>query len=342
MKNIGSLNTKKYIIPYAFCPKGMEIMAELMKRPANQRPTARNLIEGHIFNCAGPEEDWPVWGPTPFSSWTPDLHTALIFARLKWDTDADNKPVNFSLRQNPHIAVLDTHMLFRHAETRDVQVFHTKALAEVFSEPDWKVHTEYLVYGKIHGPAHQVVCTRQFQGVGELKGSCWWKPERGPLAAEHIYRHDLTGDEVLKAKMVGDLFKAVGEERPDRTIGIMAAELARLQWDTALPDPYPEPIGLDLSWESHDIDLVLAIMAKELDGLGQLELWRRILVNPRQCTATLPNVGMMLNMLVDVESRVSSRRSSTASEKKKRKDPNRVSKPTRKISVARKIREDAG
>lgn len=338
MEDLGSLNTKKYIIPYAFRPKGMKIMADLMAGPADRRPTTRNLIEGHVCNCSGPDEDCPVWGPTPFSSWTPDLSTALAFARLKWDTEEDDSvPINISLRQNPRVAVLDTHMLSRHAETQDVQVFHMKALANVFNEPDWDLRTEYLVYGKVHGPAYKVVCARQIQEVGELKGSCWWQPEKGPHHVEHVYRHDLTEEEVLKAKLVGELFRSSDDNRPDRTIAVMAAELARLQWDSGMPDPYPKSIGLDLSWENHDIDLVAATVARELDSLAQLDAWRHALVNASQCTGAMPNVGMMVNMLVDVQSRIPVRRTSTASERRRRANANGVSKPTRKPSIARKI-----
>lgn len=80
--DVGSLNTKKYIIPYAFRPKGIKIMERLTAGPVDKLPSTKTLVQDHVFNCSGPDEDCSIWGPTPFSSWTPDLHNALYFARL--------------------------------------------------------------------------------------------------------------------------------------------------------------------------------------------------------------------------------------------------------------------
>lgn len=313
-------------------------MTELMNGPASKRPSTRDLINGHVFNCSGPDADCARWGPTPFSSWTPDLHLALLFSRLAWETDRYGKPINFSLRAYPRIAVLDTHMLSRHAETQDVRVFHMKAFGDIFKDPDFDIRAEYLVYGKVHGPAFQVVCVDRIQKVAALKGSCWRRPSRGSVG-EHIYRHDLTADEISRAKQVAELFGTDGDERPARTIAIMAAELARLQWDTGMPEAYPKPIGLDLTWETYDIDLVVEKVSAELEKLTQMDEFQRALVNPRQCTGRLPNVGMMVNLLKDVEARIPPLRSPTASEKRRRA-ANKVSKPTtlgRKPSIAKKI-----
>ncbi|CAN8097622.1 unnamed protein product [Discula destructiva] len=212
-----------------------------------------------------------------------------------------------------------------------------KAFANIFDEPDWNIRTEYLVHGKVHGPAFQGVCADQIQGVAILKGSCWWQPYKGPHT-DQVYRHDLTEDEVQKAKQVAELFGSEGDEQPTVTIAVMAAELARLQWDTGMPEPYPKPIGLELSWESHDVDLFTENVSKELDLVAKMPTadWRRTLVNPRQYTGAMPNVGMMVNLLKDVEGRISQPRSPTASEKKKNNE-NKVSKPRRKPSIAKKI-----
>lgn len=132
MCDVGNLNTKKRIIPYDFRAKSIRIMERLMAGPVDKRPGTKDLIQGHVFNCSGPDEDCSIWGPTPSSSWTPDLHTALYFARLPWEFDYDGNIVRTVLRNYPRIAMLDIHMLYKHAETQDVRVYHTKAFAQIF------------------------------------------------------------------------------------------------------------------------------------------------------------------------------------------------------------------
>lgn len=188
--DVGSLNTKKYIIPYAFRPKGIKFMERLMAGPVDKIPSTKNLVQGHVFNCSGPDEDCSIWGPTPFSSWTPDLHTALYFARLQSEVDCDDNIFITSLRKYPRIAVLDTHMFCKHVETQDVRIYHSRTFAQIFDEPQWDLRTEYLVYGKVSGPAFYVVCVDKIQEVASLVGSCWWTPE-GEASAATLSHHNL-------------------------------------------------------------------------------------------------------------------------------------------------------
>lgn len=333
--DVGSLNTKKHIIPYAFRPKGIKIMENIMAGPENQRPGTKELIEGHVFNCSGPDEDCPIWGPTPFSSWTPDLHTALYFARLQWEVDDDGNVVPTALRKYPRIAVLDTHMLSTYAETQDVRVYHTKALAQIFEEPDWDLRTEYLVYGKVSGPAYDVVCVDKIQEVANLAGSCWRTLE-GQASTATLSRHNLTKDEVLKAKKMAELFQRDDEDQPDVIIALVAAELARLQYDTGVPLPYPKQLTLSVKWEERDIDMVVDTVSSQIDALAGMDKARRTLVNPRQCTHALPNVGMMTNMLMGIQLKIPPP-SPTPSEKRRRADASRVTKSKKKIGVTKKI-----
>lgn len=333
--DVGSLNTKKHIIPYAFRPKGIKIMEKIMAGPESKRPDTRDLIEGHVFNCSGPDEDCPIWGPTPFSSWTPDLHTALYFARLQWEVDDRGNMVRTALRKYPRIAVLDTHMLSKHIETQDVRVYHTKAFAQIFEEPDWDLRTEYLVYGKVSGPAFHVVCVDKIQEIANLAGSCWQTLD-GKASATRLSRHSLTTDELVKARKVAELFQRDNEDQPDVIIAIVAAELARLQCDTGVPLPYPKPSTIPVEWEDRDIDRVIDTLTSHIDALSGLDKARRTLVNPRQCTLALPNVGMMTNMLMGIQLKLLPP-SPTPSEKRRRADGSRVVKPKKKISVTKKL-----
>lgn len=311
-------------------------MAQLMAGPANKRPSTKELIQGHVFNCSGPDADCAVWGPTPFSSWTSDLHTALAFARIAWETDENEKPCNFRLRQYPRIAVLDTYMLSSYAETKDVRVYHTKAFANIFGEPDWDLRTEYLVYGRISGPAFHAIPVSRIQEVADLGSSCWWSPQHEP-AKSVLSRHDMTEAEVLKAKRVAELFEREGEEQPDVVIAILAAELARLQWDTGMPLPYPKQSPLPVTWDEKDIDLVVEATSQALNSLSRMDESRRSLVNPRQCTNALPNVGMMVNMLTAIQAKIPPS-SPSPSEKRRRSNTNRVSKTKlRKPGIAKRM-----
>lgn len=310
-------------------------MAEIMAGPANKLPGPRELIEGRIFNCFEPDEDCPIWGPTPFSSWTPDLHTALYFARIAWQTDENNKLCNRKLRKYPRIAVLDTHMLSRHEETKDVRVYHMKALADIFKEPDWNLRSEYLVYGKVTGPAFHVACVDKIREVANLGGSCWWSPQ-DEAATATLARHNLTQDEITKANKMAEVFKRDGEEQPDVIIAVIAAELARLQCDTGVPLPYPDPPPLLVKWEEKDIDMVIETATPMIDMLMTMEKSRRTLVNPRQCTHALPNVGMMVNMLMGIQLKMPPC-SPTPSENQRRAHMNGIAKTKKKSGVAKRM-----
>ncbi|KAJ4422401.1 hypothetical protein N0V82_002957 [Gnomoniopsis sp. IMI 355080] len=226
-------------------------------------------------------------------------------------------------------------MLSRHQENQDVHAYQMNAFADIFQQPDWHLRTEYLVYGKVSGPAFHVVCVDRIQEVANPLGSCWWTPEDETFTAS-LPRHNLTKDEIKKAKVVADMFKRDGEEQPDVIIAIIAAELARLQCDTGVPLPYPKPLTLSIKWEEKDIDLVVETMSKFLDVLLAMEKSRRVLVNPRQCTQALPNVGMMVNMLMGIQLKMPPP-SPTPSEKKTIADANRITKTKRKSGVAKKM-----
>lgn len=156
------------------------------------------------------------------------------------------------MRKYPRIAVLDTHMLSKHAETQDVRVYHTSAFAQIFDEPEWDLGTEYLIYKKVSGPAFHVVCVDRIQEVANLVGSCWRTPE-GQGSTATSSRHKVTKDEAVKAKKFAEMFKRDDRDQPDVTVAIVAAQLARLQYDTGVPFPYPKPLTLSIECEEKDV-----------------------------------------------------------------------------------------
>lgn len=186
-----------------------------------------------------------------------------------------------------------------------------------------------FVYGKVSGPALHVVCVDKIQEVASLVSSCWWTPE-GEASAATLSHHNLTEDEVVKAKKGAKMFQHDDEDQADVVIAIVAAELARLQYDTGVPLPYPEPLTLPFTWEEKDIDMVVDTLNQQINALVGMEKARRTIVNPRQCTQALPNVGMMNNMLMGIHS-------PTPSEKRRRADANRVAESKKKTGTAKKI-----
>lgn len=132
------------------------------------------------------------------------------------------------------------------------------------------------------------------------------------------------------------MFQRDDEDQPDVIIAILAAELARFQYDTGVPLPYPKPLTVHIKWEEKDIDMVIDTLNQQINALVGMEKARRTLVNPRQCTHALPNAGMMNNMLMGIQLKIPPP-SPNFREKRRRADANRVAKSKKKTGTAKTI-----
>ncbi|KAL7623200.1 hypothetical protein AAE478_006881 [Parahypoxylon ruwenzoriense] len=128
---------------------------------------------------------------TCFSSWSPDLETALAYTQY--------------LDDGSYLAILDTSLLGRH-----VEIHHTVSLSDIgladSYDPD-----EFLLYGPIGGQAYHCVPCSEIQKLGFSDDYLSWDSK------------PVTREEVRAAIRIAELFRQDGDQRPDVILAVTAA-----------------------------------------------------------------------------------------------------------------------
>ncbi|KAJ4397066.1 hypothetical protein N0V93_001290 [Gnomoniopsis smithogilvyi] len=194
------LNNEQGVTPHAFLP-GKSPMPWTMQ----EIPTKRfsHLVVNHLSNSQEMA--------TPFSSWSPDLGTALYFATGQYFR---HRKID---SQKCYLAVLDTWEMFSEEE----RPFRVVPMGMI-GEPT--CGCEYLVYGPVQGPAYSVV---RIEDIQQAVGCPLWPycPTREPIP------HRITAEELQEARNMSQLFK--GSKAMKWTVFL--AENCRQQWSSPRP-----------------------------------------------------------------------------------------------------------
>lgn len=165
------LNNMQGVTPYAFLP-GKQTM------PKSMRDVSGNDLSILVYNHVCNEQVLA----TPFSSWSPDIGTALYFATGHYARLAKVKGASIIDPRQCSIAVLDTWKVFSLKE-RPYRVSQMAAIGVP------RYECEYLVYGRVSGPAYTLVLIEGIQEAVEcLRWPCC--PTRQPMS------HPLTIEEL--------------------------------------------------------------------------------------------------------------------------------------------------
>lgn len=263
------LNTRQGVTPHAFLP-GQPPMPKSMR---DLSPNTFSLYAAnHIHNS--PKMT------SPFSSWSPDLGTALYFATGQfgghnWDGVAGNIDP-----RSCFIAVLDTWTMY----TDEERPYHIVPVAMI-GQPS--CGCEYLVYGPVRGPAYTVVSMADIQ---EAVGCPYWPycSTRRPMP------HPFSPGELQEALSMSRLFN----RSKAMQLTVFLAENCRQQWASPNPGQRDDTLGPPqwrrggLNWDQSFEDIsklmvflstraelvsykdTLPLFNKDTDslGMGQLQL----------------------------------------------------------------------
>lgn len=222
------LNTEQGVTPHAFLPGKLHISDSL--RDIKPRSLAR-FVAHHLCNSSYLE--------TPFSSWTPDLATALHFATGNYSKHSDTMKVN---SKQCYIAVLDTWKMYSDEE----RPFHIVPVAKI-GQP--ACGCEYLVYGPVRGPAYTVV---RVEDIQKAVGCPQWPycATRAPMP------HSPTYVEMQEARTVSNVFNGCKAMR----LTIFLAEICRQQWCSPEPGQHDRDLAElspeTMNWNANPRDLL--------------------------------------------------------------------------------------
>lgn len=234
---------------------------------------------------------------TFFSSWTPDLHTALEFATRTGCGSGAFLYIPGSL------AVLDVKSWLTEAERR-LRIFHILALQIPPGgrmPKGWKNWPrepntcEYLIWGPVTGPAMRLVAIDRIQR--EIR-CCLW-----PVLVIPPMPHQVAPREVHDAAKIGALFRRVGDGAAGAALAlsVAAAELARRQYKPPLPKEWEEDKNyrkwLHLTWGSHGKQKfeIMCLLFKFIPGLAYAPFDK--LINYGVNLVGFPQVQLMYDLL---------------------------------------------
>lgn len=227
------LNSKKGVIPHAFLP-GQPRMPETV------RDISANKLSQLVVNHLTFSREMA----TPFSSWSPDLGTALHFATGQYSEHTSAGAGGGAIDMSQcFIAVVDTWKMFTKAN-RPYRIVSAGKMGQT------RVGCEYLVYGPVQGPAYTVV---RIEDIQQAVGCSQWPccPTRNPMP------HAFTAEELQEAYNMSKLFN--GSKAMKLTVFL--AENCRQQWASPVPGDFDQKLGSllpdkrTLSWKHSRINL---------------------------------------------------------------------------------------
>lgn len=285
------LNTTQGVTPHAFLPWQPPMPKDMRDFSPN---TFSLYAANHLSNS-------PRLA-SPFSSWSPDLGTALYFATGQfkghnWDAVAGNIDP-----RSCFIAVLDTWTMF----TDEERPYHIVPVAMI-GQPS--CGCEYLVYGPVRGPAYTVVSIADIQ---RAVGCPYWPycSTRSPMP------HPFSPGELQEALHMSRLFN----RSKAMQLTVFLAENCRQQWDSPNPgQPDDKLASLQfrrevLNWDRSFEDIskmmvfifscaelasykdTLPLFNKNTDSLGMGQL--QLALSSMAVTAELLNSGFESDKLV--------------------------------------------
>lgn len=201
-----TLNTEQGVTPHAFLPGKPPI-------PGNMRDISPDLFSLYAANHLTNQHVLD----TPFSSWSPDLGTALWFATGQFGGHFEDGATRITDPKSCFIAVIDTWTMFTDEERP-----YCIVPVGMIGKPS--CGCEYLVYGPVRGPAYTVVSIADIQKA--VGCPCWpYCPTRSPMP------HPVTPGELQEALNMSKLFN----RSKDMELTVFLAENSRQQWDSPNP-----------------------------------------------------------------------------------------------------------
>lgn len=276
------MNDFNGIIPYGF-RIGYDTEMELSKYIEPESVQGR--VKSHI--CT---HNYP---PTPFSSWSHDWATALMFTYVRRRSDTTSELVHVEDEDCGWIAVLDT-WAFGDENMRRNRIFHVPQ----FRIPNIReMPEEWLIWGPISGPAYRCVSVA---AIRETINSQRWPRD---LVSKHWDLPFLLPEDVRDSLLLAGCFQKVDDGSSDVMLAVAAAELASRMWgDPFSIEPY---LYSDLK-----ISPVPAVWPREVSEalLEMFSLCRpvlsgRPLVHGSTAVVGFPGVQLMYTLLSKIEAR---------------------------------------
>lgn len=228
--------------------------------------------------------------PTPFSSWSHDLRTALGFSytRQSYGNSRDYQPLEED--EDCYIAVLDTWALGDEKRVRN-RIFHLSQ----FDIPGLHIPCEWLIWGPVSGPAYRCVSLSTIREAVNCQKWPGHVPSKDP-------RRYLLDKEIWDSMLVAGCFQRKDDASADVMLAVAAAEMSRRFWGQLgyiSPDGDLESsLDREPRWPQGKLGKLLAVFA-----LCEPILSGRPLVNGNTALEGFPRVKLMYDLLSDAEAR---------------------------------------
>lgn len=228
--------------------------------------------------------------PSPFSSWSHDLRTALSFSYTRRSYGNLRDFESLEEDEECYIAVLDTWAFGDEKRLRN-RIFHVPQ----FDVPHLNVTCEWLIWGPVSGPAYRCV---SLSTIREAVNCQKW-PNHVPSKNPRRY---LLDREIWDSMLVAECFQRKDDASDDVMLAVAAAEMSRRFWGQLghiTPEGDLEPwLDPDPRWPRGKLRKLLAVFA-----LCKPVLSGRPLVHGETALEGFPRVKLMYDLLSDAEAR---------------------------------------